>query len=279
MEQKNNQTNILSKEEENEYNSLVKDSIVDGSFFEDSKNWYYFRYLSPLYHRANLIISLIFLLIVISMLKLMSDSIFPLVVKQPIFVPTNDRNLSDAKIVKLRYKKGENNYDPEVTTFDDSIIKYLIMNYVKDREEFDFSRGSVEDVNKKFNKIKSNSNFREYKNFQYFMSKENKNSPINFFGKNVKRKIFNETIKFYRRPPKNFGEKVLFFIANIIPLEAEVRFDAELINIDEYGTKKSTYESFLVKIKYEYQPIFKNDKNDKINFSVNQYILYKIKNI
>lgn len=173
---------------------------------------------------------------------------------------------------------AEINFDPEVQNFDDSILKFLLINYVKNREEFDFSKSNIEDVNKKFNRIKSNSNLREYKNFQAIMSKENKNSPIQFFGRNVKKTIALESIKFNRPKPKNFAQKILFFIANSIPLEADIRFLSTTRTVDEFGFEKITSEIFLAKIKYDYQPIFKKDNQTKINFSVNKYVLYKVKN-
>ena len=265
---------------EKDYNQFIKESVNDGDFFKDSRDWYLFKYVSPISDRAFLIVTLICLISLIYITKTMGDSLFPLKVNQPIFIPKKnyEEGATSAKIIKLKPKNNEQNFDPEVQNFDDSILKFLLINYVKNREEFDFSKSNIEDVNKKFNRIKSNSNLREYKNFQAIMSKDNKNSPIQFFGKNVKKTITLDSIKFYRPKPKNLGQKILFFIANATPLEADIRFSSTTKIVDEFGTEKKTYEVFLAKIKYDYQPIFKNDSQTKIGFSVNKYVLYKVKN-
>ena len=86
-------------------------------------------------------------------------------------------------------------------------------------------------------------------------------------------------IKFKRKEGKNIFEKALFFIANSVPLEAEVEFTTLLKSTNDLNYTSSKYEKYLVKIKYDYQPIFKNDNQSTIAFTVTQYILYKIKNI
>jgi hypothetical protein len=48
--------------------------------------------------------------------------------------------------------------------------------------------------------------------------------------------------------------------------------------VNDINEKNNVYERFLVKIKYDYQQIFKNDKQPSIGFNVNQYVLYRIKN-
>ena len=164
-------------------------------------------------------------------------------------------------------------------TFDESIIKYLLSNYIINREGFDFKDAEIEDVNKKFSFIKSNSTFREYKNFQSIMSKDNKNSPINNFGKNVEKSVTIDFIKFRRKEGKNVFEKALFFIVNSVPLDAEVEFTTLVKSTNDLSETKKKSEKYLVKIKYDYQPIFKNDKQSTIGFTVTQYILYKVRDI
>ncbi|NBX53141.1 MAG: hypothetical protein EBT63_05790 [Proteobacteria bacterium] len=272
---------IEDKEEQIEYCNLVKESVDSGKYFKDALDWYHLRYITPICDRAYLILTILLLFFMIYVVKTMSDSIFPLVVQQPIFTSAKnayaDKDRFSPRIVKLKPRQGEAGFDPRIENFDDSVIKYLLINYVQDREQFDFRKAKIEDVNKKFNRIKNNSNFREYKNFQIFMSKENPSSPIRFFGKNSKRDIKVTSLKFYRRQPKNFAEKIIFFIANTIPTEADVSFAATTTTVDEIGNIKKVNEEFLVKIKYDYQPIFKNDTKSNITFNVNQYVLYRVK--
>ena len=74
-------------------------------------------------------------------------------------------------------------------------------------------------------------------------------------------------------------EKALFFIANSIPLDAEVEFTTLIKSTNDLNETKKKYEKYLVKIKYDYQPIFKNDNQSTIGFTVTQYILYKVRDI
>jgi len=269
---------ITDSDDIREYHSYIKENIDTGNYFKEALNWYHLKYTSQITERAYFIIAIILLLWIALVVKTMSDSLFPLVVQQPIFIPAKNNADWVPKIVKLKPRKGEPNFDPRVENFDDSIIKYLLKSYVMDRESFNFKEGNVEEINKKFNRIKNTSNFREFKNFQKYMSKDNPNSPIKLFSKNAIRNIAIDEIKFYRKQPKNFAEKILIFIANSIPLEADVFFTANITTFDDIGLPVVVTEKFMAKIKYEYQPFFKTNTQANINFSVSQYVLYKVKN-
>ena len=110
------------------------------------------------------------------------------------------------------------------------------------------------------------------------MSKDNPNSPIKLFSKNAIRDIAIEEIKFYRKVPKNLAEKILIYIANSIPLEADVVFNVTITTFDDIGLPIYNSEKFMAKIKYDYQPFFKTNNQANINFSVSQYVLYRVKN-
>lgn len=213
---------INEQDDLDQYYSDIKTNIDSGKYFKDAFDWYSFRYVYQICDRAYLVMISILLLSLIYVVKSMSDSLFPLVVSQPIFVSATKNPDLVQRIVKLKPRKGEPNFDPFVENFDDSIIKYLLKNYVINREKFDFKDGRVEEINKKFNRIKSTSNFREFKNFQKYMSKDNPSSPIKLFSKNAYRDVIISEVKFYRPNPKNFAEKIVFFIANAIPYESDV---------------------------------------------------------
>jgi len=262
---------------QNEYNKFVKNAVTNDSYFKDAKDWYIFRYVNPICDRTILLIAILVLFSLFYIIKNITSSLYPITISQPIFVESKDQNLYQTKIIKVKPKKGEQNYDSEIQTFDESILKYLIVNYIKDRESFDFRKGLVDDVNKKFNHIKSNSSYREYKNFQAIMSKNNKNSPIHYFGKNVMRDVKIINFKFKRREGKNAFEKAIFYIANSPPLEAEIDFLTLTVSVNDLNEKEYKNERFIAKITYDYQQIFKKDKQNTIGFTVNQYVLYKFK--
>ena len=273
-----NHENYLEEDEiKSEYNEFIKESVLNGQYFKDARDWYIFRYITPICDRALLATMIIVIFCTLYTIKIIGESIFPLVVAQAIFIPPNDPTIYETKLTKIKPKKNEANFDAEVQTFDESILKYLIVNHIKDRESFDFRKGRIEDVNKKFSHIKNNSTFREYKNFQAIMSKDNKNSPIHFFGKNVIKNITINSIKFKRREGKNAIEKALFYITNSPPLEADVDFTSTTISTNDMNEKDYKYERFLVKLKYDYQQIFKNDRQSSVGFTINRYSLYRMK--
>jgi type IV secretory pathway component VirB8 len=275
--QQNHDKYLDEEEVKNEYNNFIKESFLNGQYFKDAHDWYIFRYITPICDRALLATMIMVICITLYTIKIIGESIFPLVVSQVIFIPPSDPTIYQTKLEKIKPRKGEANYDAEVQTFDESILKYLIINYIKVRENFDFRKGKIEDVNKKFRHVKNNSTFREYKNFQAIMSKDNKNSPIHFFGKNVTRNLTVNSIKFKRREGKNAIEKALFFIVNSPPLEADVDFTTTTISVNDINEKDYKYKRFVVKIKYDYQQIFKNNHQSSIGFTINQYALYIMK--
>jgi len=274
-------TNLISKDQEveAEYNKFIQENIQNNKYFEDAKDWYFFRYVSPICDRTYLFIAIAILFSLMFVIYKINLAIFPLRIVQPIYIQAkNDIGPYDVNLVKLKPKKGEANYDRNVENFDDSIIKFLLVKYIKDREEFDFRKGDVTDLNLKYSLIKNNSSFLEYKNFQKIMSKENRSGPIQYFGKNYFKTVVINNIRFYRKEPANIAQKLLYFIISPIPYQADIRFQGILHYIDDYGNNISTIENFMAKINYEYQAIYKNDFQPNLNFMVNKYTLYKINN-
>lgn len=109
---KKQQITTFNLDNEKEYYQFIKESVNDGDFFKDSRDWYLFKYVSPISDRAFLIVTLICLLSLVYVTKTMGDSLFPLKVNQPIFIPkkNNDEGLTSAKIIKLKPKNGGNKF-------------------------------------------------------------------------------------------------------------------------------------------------------------------------
>ena len=157
--QQNHENYLEEDEVKSEYNEFIKESVLNGQYFKDARDWYIFRYITPICDRALLATMIIVIFCTLYTIKIISESIFPLVVSQAIFVPPKDPTIYETKLTKIKPKKNEANFDAEVQTFDESILKYLIVNHIKVRESFDFRKGRIEDVNKKFSHIKNNSTF------------------------------------------------------------------------------------------------------------------------
>jgi type IV secretory pathway component VirB8 len=249
-------------------------AIESGEFFADSFDWYFFRYVKPFCERTTLLIFAICALFMPFSLYEMVGNSFPLVVSKPIFSPVHEYQ---TKLIKLRFKPKESNYDPDIKTIDDSVIKYLVGNYIIDREGFDFSTGEIEDVNDKINRIKNRSNDLEFSKFYGFMSEENPQSPINFFGKKTRKTIKIDSIRFNR----STSTKLIDYFKNELPLEAVAKFTATTVSVSEDGQRLSNEEKFLVKIGYEYEPIKANSeersKSQKtLKFIVRKYELFRV---
>lgn len=264
-------------QEENEYTpeyfEFIKSSVQDKTYFKDAMTWYFFRYVNPFCERTVLVFAAILALVVLFFLSKMIQSAFPLVEKIPIIIPSGDQSVSFPNLVPLKSKK-----DTEIKTVDEAVLKYLLGVYVADREGFDYSKAEVMDVNKKFNRLKNTSSANEYRQFQFFMSKDNPASPIHQFGKDVVKKVKIESVKFPRVEPKDFAEKAREFLNHKMPTEVEIRFSAQTIEHDIDGLLVADLkEKFLVKIKFHFSGIVKAKNNAPLDFMVNEYKLYRVK--
>jgi len=275
MEKNIEEINQEEAEQAKEYSEFIKTSVADGSYFKDALNWYFFRYVTPICDRTLLIFGAIIACVVLFCLTQMIRSAFPLVEKVPIFVRAKDQSLYFPSLVNLKPTAKQPGYDRLIENVDEAVAKYLISVYVKDREGFDYSKAVVDDVNKKFNRIRAMSSGDQYRNFQLIMSKDNPDSPINKFGQNVVKNVKIDSIIFLRKQQKSFVDKARGFMSNQIPTEVEVRFTATTRTTTEDGASDNI-ESYLAKISFAFSGANKS-KNDRIDFSVNSYKLFKIK--
>jgi len=288
MEKKLEEIAKKDKEYVDEYLAFVKDEVNEGRFFKDALDWYLFRYVSPICDRTILIIggvlSVLICYIVFEIIKIS----FPLVVRDPIIISAKDQSKYLPNLIALKPKSGKPDFDPNLRTIDEAIVKYLISIYIKDRESYNFSKASIEDVNTKINRIKNISSVVEFKNFQNFFSEENPQSPIQNFGKNIKKNVEIIDFKFIRKKVNtdNFSKLKNFFNVEL-PNEAQVKFDTTTIASDEYGDVKTINEKYLVKIKFTFLPVHKpkitDEKNkvkedNKLKFMIESYKLFRVKN-
>lgn len=278
MEQKLEEIKKENSEEVTEYLEFIKSSVNDGTYFKDALNWYFFRYVTPICDRTLLIFGAIIAAFVLFFLVQMVKSAFPLVETVPIFIRAQDQSVAFPNLVALKPKKGLANYDPEVATVDEAVAKYLVSTYVKDREGFDFRDAEIEDVNKKFNRVRNVSSAEEYRNFQLIMSKDNPDSPINQFGQNVVRTVEIQSVKFVKKEATDFASKAKEFLSKTIPSEAEIRFveTTKSTNLED-GTTKEDKENYLVKISFAFDGVSKDEQQRILKFTVNDYKLFKVK--
>lgn len=276
-----------NKQAVDEYFEFVKEEVSQGRFFKDAVDWYIFRYVSPICDRTVLFLGAILSCVICYIVFKIVMMSFPLVIRDPIIIKAKDQARYIPKLIPLKPKSSMDNYDPDVRNIDEAIAKYLIKSYVINREEFDFSKASIEDVNIKFSRIKNNSSSVEFRNFQNFYSEENPQSPIQNFGKNVFKNIEIYDFRYIREKPRNYREQILEYFSIQIPKKAEVRFNAKINYLDENGEKKFITEKFLSRVTFNLKPVIKikesedkkiNPEDMKLKFSVESYQLFRIKN-
>jgi type IV secretory pathway component VirB8 len=258
---KNNLTKD-SQEYSKEYSEFIKGSVESGDFFKDSFDWYTFRYAAPLCDRTWLFFVTIASVVISYVLMNMVTDMLPIAQKVPIVIVAKDTTLYYPQIKGLKNSQ-------DVKTVDEAVIKYLLVKYIENREEYNFSKMTTNHLNKKFNVIKNNSTLGEYKRFKEFLNLNNKNSPIKDFGKNVSRKIAIKSFSFKRGVNKDFISKARDFVYSQVPTQADVNYDLTIS-----GEKGDVVKSYLVKISFKFSKIDPSDLNKKIIFQVSDYKLF-----
>ncbi len=265
--------NQLSDEgaEEKEYYEFVRNSAQDGSYFKDALDWYMTRYVNPSCDRTIMVFVAIIAIFSLYFLVQIINYAFPLVQKVPVIIRASDESLYTPFIHPLKDSR-----DKSGTTVDEAVAKYLLAVYVNQRESYDYRKSDVNDVNLKLTQMKNNSSSGEYKNFQAFMSKDNADSPINNFGRNIYRTTEVRSVTFIKNDSQDYYQKLRAFLAIKLPVEAEIRFVTITKSVDENG-KKELRENYLAKVAFDFAGLDRNAKSGNIDFAVNNYKLFKIK--
>lgn len=260
-----------NKEQLDQYFEFIKAEVENGGYFKDALDWYMLRYVNPMVDRAIMVVVSLIAAISLYFLSQIISNAFPLVEEVPVVIRDYDMSLYRPVIKKL--KKDQ---DLTIKTSDEAVAKYLLTSYISDREAYDFRKGEVKSVNQKFNRVKNNSSFAEYKNFQLFMSRDNADSPINNFGRNIYKDIEITSFEFVREAPKNRYQKLKSLFSNRIPTQANVKFRAKTYFKDKEGKYQSESQDYLAKIKFNFSGLDRNAKSGVLNFVVNEYKLYRV---
>jgi type IV secretory pathway component VirB8 len=254
-----------------EYQNFVKESTADGSYFKDALDWYFFRYVNPVCDRTLMAFIAIVAAVAMCGLVQIINTLFPLVEKAPIVITAKDQSLYTPYIKPLKGK------DDRGVTVDIAILKYLLSVYVIDRESYDYRKSEVEDINKKFRRIRNTSSFAEYKNFQAMMSKDNPDSPLNNFGQNVYRTVEVQYVDFDQGQAQDYYSILRTFFSITLPKIGNVKFVTTTHSFDDNNVEQTKKESYLAKLKFDFTGVDREAKTGVLNFSVNSYKLYKVK--
>jgi type IV secretory pathway component VirB8 len=248
-----------------EYNNFVKQSVKDGSYFKDAMDWYIFRYVNPICERTMLFFIALLCLLISYILIIIIYNSLPLVQHVPIIIKAKDVSRYTPIIKSLRDSE-------DIRTVDEAVVKYLLIKYLKDREEFDFRKADIEVLNKKFAAIRNNSSVDQYREFQAFMNKDNPTSPIRNWGKNITRLVKINSFSFKRIELSNFVDRAKDFMSVEVPGEVEIRYN--VINFDNGTEDKQTY---LARIKFKFLGIDTENPKKNLELTVVEYKNFLVK--
>lgn len=258
-------TEIIDQEQK-EYNKFIKASVTDGTYFRDAREWYMARYVEPVCHRTVLFFINIIFGFVTYMLVITIVGALPMREERAIVVKSKDQSRYFSNIVPLR-----NSVD--LKSVDEAVLKYLLTEYVKKREGFDFRNTTIEDLNNQLNYVKNNSSIQEYKDFQNFLNRDNPNSPLIYFGRDFQRIINVDSVEFAQREITNLTEQAKFLIARDVPVSANVRYTM----VTKVNAVTSSSQKFLVTIDFRFSGINPKNNDRKLDFLVNSYKIFQIK--
>lgn len=263
----------MSKNFDNEqkklYNDYVTTMVEKKMFFKDSINYYLLSYISPKCHRLFLIIILCIITFIIHILSSEIVKLLPIKQPLPIMITSKDTTLYYPSIKNLRKP-----YDTEVISINEMVSRYLIENYVRERESYDFRSGDINDINNKLEFIRNNSSSKEYRDFKKYFDRFNPKSPLKFFGKNSYSEVDIISVSFLKEENQTLVKMAQDFLYLNLAKDAIVNY-----KIKRYIGDKVQYFNKKVKISFSFSGI--NDKSQnlrkKLDFTVNNFVNLKNK--
>lgn len=264
MEEPNNYNNF-----DDDYKNSINAAIEDGSYFKEGFNWYCTVFLRSLVDRTFFTFMCIMGIIIIYTVISVVSMILPL--KENIFIPIREKDLTKYQTFIYDISKNE-----EAITTDEEILRYLIINYVIERESHNYKTGDINDVNTKLDKIRNNSSGDVYNEFNAFMSSENINGPFYFFSKNVETIVKINSFKFIRIHRTNFIDKIKdYFNVHLLPIKAEVFYTLETVIGSDIKT-----EARKAVVSFKFRGVEYDKKNNiysPVLFQITSYKNYEIK--
>jgi len=253
--------------DQKEYNDFIKASVANGAYFKDARDWYILRYVYPVCERTMLFFIAAFAGAIFYILATTIMLSLPIKQEVPIIIRPTDQSKYFPVIKKLKDSVDLQNVD-------EAVSKYLVTEYLKKREGYDFRRTNLEDLNKQLKYVKNNSSLQEYEKFQSFLSKENQDTPIKYFGRDFQRIVDVDSVTFVRQNVGTLIEKARDFIKSEVPSEVIIRYRVTT----KINSVNVSSEKYLVKVKFKFSGI-KAEKtpNSRLDFMVISYKVYKIK--
>ncbi len=237
----------MTKEEEKKYKySEIVASIYDEKlYFQDAINWYCLKYLNAISERTFYIVLSIMSFFICILLYLTIDSIQPLKEQFPVLIMQKDSVNYFSTITPLK---------PENITYNsnEAILRFLLLNYVRNLFDHDYKRGNIEDLNTKLTKIKLYSTDELYQRYRTDFNQ----ISSKMFNKKVDQKILINSFKFVKKQEKDKKKKLLNYLFSKMPTEAEMSYKIIFTN---YGIKQQKISTGKIILDFKYESISYNN--------------------
>ena len=259
MEEPSNYNNF-----DEEYKESINASVKNGTYFNEGFKWFSDSFLRSITDRTFYVfMSIMGVIIVYNVIQIIF-MLLPL--KQDIFISIKEKDLTKYMTHIYDISKTE-----EAESTDEDILRYLVMNYVIERESHNYKTGNINDMNTKLEKIKNNSSGDVYNEFNLFMSSENKNGPFYYFGKNVETTVKINSFNFIRVNRFGFLDKIKnYFTLKTLPVQAEVYYTLRT----QVGSNITSQKRKAV-VSFKFRGVEYNEDQQKYSPVVFQVIGYK----
>ena len=169
-------------------------------YFALSRNWYDELYHRPMIERGYFILLSLFAFLTIFFAFLVYESMFPLAPTVPYLVTTDNINEDLPVIRHLRTTEDQ--------TLQESLVKFLVEDYVTQRETYNYTQDSIE---RRFNRVHSTSEPAIFSAYQQLMNPENRSSPLSYLGRDGTRRPRINSTQFNVQPDRAEGTATVHF--------------------------------------------------------------------
>ncbi|MDR2526358.1 MAG: type IV secretion system protein [Rickettsiales bacterium] len=251
------------------YRESIKSSVNNGTFFHDGWDFFSVVYLRTITDRSFYIFIAIIAAFICYNTVLLIDFILPL--KEDVYITIKEKDITKYSIFIKDLSKNK-----DADTTNEHVLRYLLMNYVKEREEHDYRSGKIADINAKLLKIYSNSSPDITNEFRNFMSQSNRGGPFYYLGNDIQSMVEITNFKFRRIVRSSLMQKIKDWLFNsLLPIGADVYYDL----IIEAGDGQVVREKRRAYIEFSFVGVEKSEKGDylPVKFMVTQYKNYLVK--
>jgi len=255
-------------------NEEIKKNVENGQYFKNSLDYYFFSFLSIVSTRNILLIFIIFTGVTSYNFAMIIKSSFPL--KEKFDMVLFDKGDIGYKTIlqKIEY--------PQAKSIEEQISTYLILKYVKQRENFDFLKLEYNDLKTKIRYIKNNSSTEEFSRYMSYLNKDNENSPLKYWEKDIKREIIIKDFRFIKEEVKisemTMWEKIKHRLSEareyINPqLASTLEVDYDVLIYENKKLKQK--EGYQNKIEFYFSGIKNNNYSKELKIIINSYKIFK----